>query len=58
MDETAMDDPAMEVRHREAVHAAWADYGDGRAIVEIVELSAMVSTLSRCVDSRMILALR
>jgi hypothetical protein len=44
MDETATDDPAVERRHSEAVQAAWVDYGDGRAIVDIVELSAMVST--------------
>jgi hypothetical protein len=31
-------------RHREVVRAAWADYGDPRRLVDVVELSAMVST--------------
>jgi hypothetical protein len=35
---------ATEARHREVVTAAWNDYGDARSIVEIHELSAMVST--------------
>ena len=35
---------AAERRHRDAVAAAWADYSDGRVVVHIDELSAMVST--------------
>jgi hypothetical protein len=37
-------DAADEARHREVVDLAWADYGDERRIVDVVELSAMVST--------------
>ena len=33
-----------EERHREAVTSAWANHGDSRTVVEVVELSAMVST--------------
>jgi hypothetical protein len=33
-----------ETRHRAVVDAAWADYGDPRRIVDVAELSAMVST--------------
>ena len=33
-----------EQRHADAVRAAWADYGDGRALARLDELSAMVST--------------
>ncbi len=35
---------ATDARHREVVAAAWRDYGDRRAIREVTELSAMVST--------------
>lgn len=34
---------AIDTRHRQVVLAAWADY-DGREVVELHELSAMVST--------------
>ena len=34
----------IDTRHREVVAAAWADTGDGRAVVDMAELSAMVST--------------
>jgi hypothetical protein len=33
-----------DVRHRQVVAAAWNDYGDPRRIVDVAELSAMVST--------------
>jgi hypothetical protein len=33
----------IEARHRSVVGAAWADYGDERTIVQLVELSPMVS---------------
>ena len=33
-----------EQRHADAVRAAWFDYGDGRTLVRLDELSAMVST--------------
>jgi hypothetical protein len=39
-----MDPTMIDERHRASVRDAWADYGDGRAIAELVELSAMVST--------------
>jgi hypothetical protein len=35
---------ATDARHRAVVSAAWRDYGDPRAIVDVGELSAMVST--------------
>src|SRR5580765_8011375 len=35
---------ATDARHRAVVSAAWRDYGDPRAIIEVGELSAMVST--------------
>jgi hypothetical protein len=35
---------ATDARHRGVVSAAWLDYGDQRQVVEITELSAMVST--------------
>jgi hypothetical protein len=35
---------ATDARHRDAVAAAWRDYGDPRAVADISELSAMVST--------------
>ena len=31
-------------RHRSSVEQAWVEYGDGRSITDLVELSAMVST--------------
>ena len=31
-------------RHRKSVEQAWIEYGDGRSLVELIELSAMVST--------------
>jgi hypothetical protein len=31
-------------RHQQVLHAAWSDYGDGRRIVRLQEVSAMVST--------------
>ena len=31
-------------RHRQSVLQAWSDYADGRKIIELGELSAMVST--------------
>ncbi len=37
-------DSEADARHRAAVAAAWAAYGDPRAIVGVDELSAMVST--------------
>lgn len=33
-----------DVRHRAVVEAAWSDYGDPRSVVDVSELSAMVST--------------
>ena len=33
-----------DARHREVITAAWADYDDARTVIEIQELSAMVST--------------
>ncbi len=35
---------ADDARHRAVIDAAWADFGDGRAVTAVVELSAMVST--------------
>lgn len=35
---------ATDARHREVITTAWADYGDPRAVTDIEELSAMVST--------------
>ena len=35
---------ATDARHRAVVSAAWRDYGDPRMIVDVGELSAMVST--------------
>jgi hypothetical protein len=35
---------ATDARHRGVVAAAWHDYGDERGIVDVTELSAMVST--------------
>jgi hypothetical protein len=35
---------ASDARHREVVDAAWRDYADGRRVVRVDELSAMVST--------------
>lgn len=35
---------ATDARHRAVVASAWRDYGDPRAIVDVSELSAMVST--------------
>ncbi len=35
---------ATDARHRAVVTSAWRDYGDPRAIVDVSELSAMVST--------------
>ncbi len=35
---------ASDARHREVVDAAWRDYGDGRVVLRVDELSAMVST--------------
>jgi hypothetical protein len=35
---------ATDARHRAVVAAAWRDYGDPRSIVDVSELSAMVST--------------
>lgn len=35
---------ATDARHRAVIDAAWADYGDGRTVREVDELSAMVST--------------
>ena len=35
---------ATDARHRAVVTSAWRDYGDPRAIVDVGELSAMVST--------------
>ena len=35
---------ATDARHRAVVAAAWKEYGDPRAIVDVSELSAMVST--------------
>ena len=31
-------------RHRQSVSQAWSEYGDGRKIIDLGELSAMVST--------------
>ncbi len=35
---------ANDARHRNAVAAAWIDYGDDRSVAQVDELSAMVST--------------
>ena len=35
---------ATDARHRGVVAAAWHDYGDARGIVDVAELTAMVST--------------
>ena len=35
---------ATDARHRAVVASAWREYGDPRAIVDVSELSAMVST--------------
>jgi hypothetical protein len=35
---------AVDARHREVITAAWRDFGDPRPIVEVHELSALVST--------------
>ncbi len=34
----------VDARHRGVIGAAWRDYGDGRTMVDVEELSAMVST--------------
>jgi hypothetical protein len=39
-----VEEAQADVRHRAAIAAAWADYGDARRIDELEELSAMVST--------------
>jgi hypothetical protein len=42
--DTAADEAQADTRHRGAIAAAWAEYGDPRRIAELEELSAMVST--------------
>lgn len=39
-----VDDPELETHLRSVMHAAWDAYGDPRRLIDVVELSAMVST--------------
>ncbi len=42
--ETVLNEAETDRRHREVVAAAWSDFADPRAILDVEELSAMVST--------------